>query len=80
MLRGERKVSFCSDGLVGRPGRKAEAVDSGGVEDRSDNGSKEKGEEGTVTGVVTVEPVRVGKEERDIGVDDDRVIFDDGYW
>jgi len=62
MLRGERKVSFCSDGLVGRPGRKAEAVDSGGV-DRSDNRSKGQGGEGMVTGVVTIEPVRVGREE-----------------
>lgn len=79
-MRGEQKVSFCSDGLVEEPGRKAEAVDSGGVDDRSDNGSKEKGEEGEVTDVETLEPVRVGKEERDNGVDDDRVIFDDGYW
>jgi hypothetical protein len=62
-----------------RSGRKAEAVDRGGV-DRSDNRSEEKGEEGMVTGVVRVEPVRVGKDEREIGVEDDRVMFDDGDW
>jgi hypothetical protein len=77
MLRGERKLSFSSDGLAVRSGRKAEAVDSGGV-DRSDDRSKEKGGEGTVTGVVQVEPVRVGKEEREVGVEDIRVVFDDG--
>jgi hypothetical protein len=79
MLRGEPKLPFCSDDLVVRSGRKAEAVDSGGV-DRSDDRSKEKGEEGTAMGVVKVEPVRLGKEEREIGVEDDRVVFDDGDW
>ena len=55
-------MSFCSDGLVGRPGRKAEAVDCGGV-DRSDDRSKGQGGGGMVTGVVAIEPVRVGREE-----------------
>ena len=72
-------MSFCSGGLVVRPGRKAEAVDSGGV-DTSDNRSKERGEEEMATGVLTVELVGVGKEKREIGLEGHRVVFDDGDW
>jgi hypothetical protein len=79
MLSGEQEASFCTDGFVARSGRKIEAVDSDGV-DRLDNRSKETGEGGKVTGVVTFESVAVGKDERGIGTEDDRVVFDDGDW
>ena len=79
MLRGEQKAPCCADGVVVESGRKIEAVDSAGV-DRLDNRPKETGEGGMVTGVVTVKSAPVGKEERGIGTEDDRVVLDDEDW
>ena len=79
MLRGEKKPSFCTDGVVVKPEREIEVVDSDGV-DRLDNRSKEAGEGGMVTGVVTVDSAVVGKDEGGIVTEDDRVVFDDGDW
>jgi hypothetical protein len=79
MLRGEQKAPVCTDGSVVKPGRKIEAVDSDGV-DQLDNRSKETGEGGMVTGVVTVESAAVGKVERGIGTEDDRVVLDGEDW
>jgi hypothetical protein len=76
MLRGEQKAPVCTDSSVVKPGRKIEAVDSDGV-DQVDNRSKETGEGGMVTGIVTVESAAVGKVERGIGTEDDRVVLDD---
>jgi hypothetical protein len=79
MLSGKQKAPFCTDGFVAKSERKIEAVDSDGV-DRLDNRSKETGEGGKVTGVVTVESAAVGKDERGIGTEDNRVVFDDETW
>jgi hypothetical protein len=72
MLRGEQKAPVCTDGSVVKPGRKIEAVDSDGV-DQLDNRSKETGEGGMVTGVVTVKRIRADENERKQGEKQTRI-------
>jgi hypothetical protein len=69
-------VPYCTDGVVVEPGREMEAVDSNGV-DTSDNRPEEAGEGGMATGVVTTESAAVGKDERETGTEDSRVVPDD---
>lgn len=57
-------------------GRTIEAADSDGVGTPEDR-PKETGEDELVTGVVTIESAAVDKDEREAGIEDDRVVLDD---